>query len=244
MPSLKRIVEKQDSPLGRWFDFFIQSVILISLVVFSLETLPDLSETAQFWLEAIEIAIIFIFTIEYILRIYVADNKMKFITSFYGIIDLLAILPFLLALGIDLKLLRALRLFKLLRALKMFRYIKAASRLRHAMVLAGEELILFFFITLVMLFFSAAGIYYFEHEAQPEKFTSIFHSLWWAVATLTTVGYGDMYPITTGGRIFTFFILLIGLSVLAVPTGLLAGAMAEVRSIQEKEEKQTIADDK
>ncbi len=77
------------------------------------------------------------------------------------------------------------------------------------------------------------GIYYFEHQAQPEEFASIFHSLWWAVATLTTVGYGDVYPITTGGRIFTFVVLLIGLGIVAVPAGLLASALAKAREMDE-----------
>lgn len=79
----------------------------------------------------------------------------------------------------------------------------------------------------IMLYLSAVGIYYFEHQAQPELFQSVFHSLWWAVTTLTTVGYGDMYPITVGGRIFTFFVLMIGLGIVAVPTGLIASAMSK-----------------
>ena len=81
------------------------------------------------------------------------------------------------------------------------------------------------------MYLSAVGIYYFEHEAQPELFQSIFHCLWWAVTTLTTVGYGDMYPITAGGKIFTFMILTIGLAVIAVPTGLFASALAQDRKI-------------
>ncbi len=235
MSSLKNVVENRDNRAGRLFDYFIQVVILFALVVFSLETLPDLTPNARRWLHIAEIGIVIVFTAEYILRIIVASDRWKFVKSFYGVIDLLAILPFYLALGIDLKLLRTLRFFKLLRALKMFRYIRAASRLKQAVLLAKEEIVLFFIMTLLMLFFSAAGIYHFEHEAQPDKFSSVFHSLWWAVATLTTVGYGDMFPITTGGRIFTFFILIIGLSVLAVPTGLLASAMGEVRLKNEKE---------
>jgi voltage-gated potassium channel len=80
-----------------------------------------------------------------------------------------------------------------------------------------------------MLYLSAVGIYYFEHVAQPKQFKSVFHSLWWAVTTLTTVGYGDMYPITAGGKIFTFFVLMIGLGIVAVPTGLVASALSQVR---------------
>jgi len=88
-----------------------------------------------------------------------------------------------------------------------------------------EELILFLFATAFLLYFSAVGIYYFENPAQPEQFQSIFDSLWWAVATLTTVGYGDVYPVTVGGKIFTFFVLLIGLGIVAVPAGLVSSAL-------------------
>jgi voltage-gated potassium channel len=92
----------------------------------------------------------------------------------------------------------------------------------------------FFFITLILIYLSGVGIYYFEHEAQPEQFSSIFDSLWWAIITLTTVGYGDVYPITTGGRLFTFFILMIGLGVVAIPTGILSSALT--RSIDVKDD--------
>jgi voltage-gated potassium channel len=85
-------------------------------------------------------------------------------------------------------------------------------------------------VALIVLYLAAVGIYHFEHEAQPEKFTSVFDSLWWAVATLTTVGYGDIYPITPGGRLFTFLVLVLGLGVIAVPSGLLAAALSRVRA--------------
>ena len=88
-------------------------------------------------------------------------------------------------------------------------------------------------VTLLLLYFSAVGIYYFERDAQPEAFASVFHSLWWAVVTLTTVGYGDVYPVTTGGRSFTFLILLIGLGVVSVPAGLVASALSEAREMEQ-----------
>jgi voltage-gated potassium channel len=113
--------------------------------------------------------------------------------------------------------------------MKLFRYSKAIRRFSRAFSIAKEEIVLFGVVTIMLLYLSAVGIYYFENEAQPEAFKSIFHSLWWAVATLTTVGYGDVYPITIGGRIFTFFILMIGLGIVAVPAGLLASALSKAR---------------
>jgi len=107
--------------------------------------------------------------------------------------------------------------------------------LQTAFTLVKEEIILFFVVTAILLYLTAAGIYYFEHQLQPDAFSSIFSGLWWAVATLTTVGYGDVYPVTTGGKIFTFFVLIIGLGIVAVPSGLMASALSEARKQETKE---------
>jgi hypothetical protein len=114
--------------------------------------------------------------------------------------------------------------------LKLLKYNQAIERFHLALVIAKEELILFGFISLMLLYISAVGIYYFENTSQPEQFKPVFHSLWWAVTTLTTVGYGDMYPITAGGRLVTFFVLVTGLGIVAVPTGLIASALSQVRA--------------
>lgn len=137
----------------------------------------------------------------------------------------MAILPFYISTGIDLRSIRVFRFFRLARSFKLFRYNKAIQRFSTAFIMIKEELILFLFATAFLLYFSAVGIYYFENPAQPEQFQSIFDSLWWAVATLTTVGYGDVYPVTVGGKIFTFFVLLIGLGIVAVPAGLVSSAL-------------------
>ena len=228
----KRIVEETDSGLGRAFDLFIQFLIVTSLVTFSIETIPNVSDTARWWLRMIEIACVVVFTIEYIARLVVADSKPGFVFSFSGIIDLLAIVPFYLSLGIDLRSVRAFRLLRLFRVFKLARYSKVIRRFHRAFLIVKEELVLFLFATSILLYLAAVGIYYFENEAQPETFASVFHSLWWAVITLTTVGYGDVYPITLGGRVFTFFVLLVGLGVVSVPAGLVASALTEAREME------------
>ncbi len=224
-----KLVDSTDHLSGKIFTFVIQFLIIVSLVSFSLDTLPDLSSRTKHILHIIEVITVSIFTAEYLLRIYTAEKKLRFIFSFYGLVDLIAILPFYIATGFDLRSVRIFRLFRLLRILKLFRYNQAINRFHRALIIAKEELILFGFIAIIMLYLSAVGIYYFEHAAQPEQFQSVFHSLWWAVTTLTTVGYGDMYPITTGGKIFTFFVLMIGLGMVAVPIGLVASALSSVR---------------
>ncbi|MDH5678738.1 MAG: ion transporter, partial [Nitrospinota bacterium] len=211
---LKDVVEKNNTKAGKTFDLAIQSLIVGSLISFSIETLPDLSERTYDYLFIFEVASIGIFTIEYLLRLYFADSKVNFIFSFYGIMDLIAIVPFYMPINADLRVFRA---FRLLRLFKLFRYSKAISHYTRAFSIAKDELVLFGSAALIILYLSAVGIYYFENEAQPEAFKSVFHSLWWAVATLTTVGYGDVYPITAGGRIFTFFVLAVGLGIVAVP---------------------------
>ncbi len=233
MNRLKAIIESNDTGLGRVFDFGLQALILLSLVTFSLETLPDLSDAVRRWLYYAEVATVAIFTVEYILRFVVADKKSAFVFSFFGIVDLAAILPFYVASGIDLRSIRAVRLLRLLRAFKLVRYSKAVSRIHRALLIAREELILFGFVSLMLLYFAAVGIYYFENEAQPDSFSSVFTSFWWAVCTLTTVGYGDVYPITTGGRVFTFIVLMIGLGLVSVPAGLMASALSKARELDE-----------
>lgn len=235
---LREIVERTESKKGKTFDYFIQIVILISLVAFAFETLPNNPPAVVEFLHILEIICITIFTVEYVLRIYVAENPFRYIFSFYGIIDLLAILPFYLTLAFDLKALRAFRVFRVFRALKLVRYNKAMQRFKIAANLVKEEIVLFLMVSAIMIFLTASGIYYFEHEAQPETFSSVFHSLWWSIVTLTTVGYGDVYPITLGGRIFTFFVLIIGVGFITVPAGLVASSLSNARKIQNQEDKE------
>jgi voltage-gated potassium channel len=229
---LKRIIEEDDTTLGRAFNWLIQTLIIISLVSFSVETLPGLTNTARLFLGYIEVITVVIFTVEYFLRILVANRKLGYIFSFFGIIDLLAILPFYITSSVDLRFIRALRLLRSIRLFKLVRYNRAIQRFHHALIISKEEITLFFFVAGILLYVSAIGIYHFEHEAQPDVFSSHFHSLWWAVATLTTVGYGDVYPVTTGGRLFTFFVLIVGLGIIAVPSGLVASALSEARRIE------------
>jgi len=229
--TLKKIIEDTDTKTGRAFDLTIQILIVYSLITFSISTLPGLSHTAQQFLHLSQITVVAIFTIEYVLRIVVADRKLGYIFSFYGVIDLMAIFPFYITYAVDLRAIRIVRLLRVFRIFKVARYVKAVERYGTAFKSIKEELVVFFGATFFLIYLSAVGIYYFEHIAQPEAVQSIFHSLWWAIATLTTVGYGDIVPITIGGKIFTFFILMIGLSIVAVPAGLLAVALQKsVRS--------------
>ncbi len=226
---IKHIVEENQSRSGKFFDLFIQSLIVLSIISFSVETLPDINIQLRKILQGFEFFSVAIFTVEYLLRLYVSDKKIKFVFSFYGIIDLVAILPFYLSLGIDLRSVRIFRMFRLIRVFKMLRFNKAIIHLVKAFKSIRDELFLFFIMSSFLLFLSSVGIYYFENQAQPEVFKSVFHSFWWSIATFTTVGYGDIYPVTAGGKIFTSMMLLIGIGIVAVPTGLIASALTKTK---------------
>lgn len=213
--------------MGLYFNFFIQFLIIVSIVNFTILTLPNLSTKTQEIINGLEVFCVAVFTIEYLLRIYAAKSRVRFFFSFFGLVDLIAILPFYLALGMDLKSLRAIRLFRILRLFKFLRYGNTLEKMKKSFNIIKRELFLFTLATLLLLYFSSIGIYYFENEAQPEVFTSLFDAMWWSVATLTTVGYGDVYPITNGGKIFASAIVFIGLGLVAIPTGLIASSLTK-----------------
>ena len=217
--------------IGLYFNFFIQFLIIVSIVNFSIMTLPNLSIRTQEIINGLEKFCVTVFTVEYLLRLFASESRLKFFFSFFGLIDLIAILPFYLTLGMDLKSLRAIRLFRILRLFKFLRYGNTMEKIKKSFNSIKRELFLFTLATLMLLYFSSIGIYYFENEAQPEVFASIFDAMWWSVATLTTVGYGDVYPITNGGKIFASVIVFIGLGLVAIPTGLIASSLT--RAFQE-----------
>lgn len=240
MSQLKEIIERSDTPKGKTWDLTIQALILVSLVSFTISTLPELSEHTKQLLWIIELVTVGIFTVEYLLRLWVADSKPGFVFSFFGMIDLLAILPFYLMTGLDMRGLRAVRLLRLIRILKLVRYSDAVQHYHRAFIIVREEIVLFVCTTMILLYLAAVGIYYFEYEAQPDVFSSVFHSLWWSIATLTTVGYGDVYPVTLGGKLFTGLVLIIGLGTVAVPAGLLASALSKARAEVDKKNKNRV----
>ena len=224
---LRKIIIETDTKHGKVFEVLIQSLIVLSLLSFSFETLPNLGEKYKVLLSSFKFICVVFFSIEYILRVWLTKPSKAYVFSFFGIIDLLAIIPFYFASGVDL---RSIRIFRLFRILKFFKFSSAMDRLIEAFIAIKNELIIFGVGTIFLIYVSSVGIYYFENPVQPQVFKSVFHSLWWAVTTLTTVGYGDMYPITIGGKVFTTIIVFIGMGMVAVPTGLLASSLSKTIS--------------
>ena len=228
---LRNIIE------GSAFTAIIQILILTSAVVFVLE-----SDSAVWGLEAytthfivLDWVFFVLFSVEYILRVYIEPRKRDFIFSFYGIIDLLAILPSLFLLP-GFRVLRVLRFLRVFRIFKATRFILAVDRLASALRGIQQELLALVILSLMLVYLAACGIHYFERDVQPEDFGTIIDSMWWAVVTLTTVGYGDVYPETGGGKIFTALVTLVGVGLIAIPSGLLASALTEARVEREMEE--------
>jgi voltage-gated potassium channel len=188
-----------------------------------------------------------IFSIEYLLRLWTCNvdvtykgrikGRIKYFFSPLALIDLFAILPFYIPMiiPIDLRFLRVIRLVRIFRILKFGRYSASLQMLGRVLRKKKSELIVTFFVVFLLLIIASSLIYEFEREAQPEKFSSIPGSMWWAVVTLTTVGYGDVYPVTTMGKILSSFIALLGIGLFALPAGILSAGMVE--EMQKKKEK-------
>lgn len=203
----------------------IGAAIVVSCVLIALETVPSIHAQHGALLLVLEFAFLMLFVAEYITRLICSPRPLDYALSFWGIVDLLACLPALLFLLPDWQVLRSLRLVRMIRLLKLFRLSHALDRVERAFYAVRDELAVFVFLALLVLFLAAVGIYHFEHAAQPDVFGSIPASLWWALATLTTVGYGDVYPVTGGGKAFTGLVLLVGLGVVAVPAGVVTAAL-------------------
>lgn len=221
---LRAIVE------GSVFTGIIQFLILVSAIVFLIESDREHLEADPYKTHfvVLDIGFLVLFSIEYILRVYIEPRKRDFVFSFYGIIDLLAIVPSLFLVP-GFRVLRILRFLRVFRIFKATRFILAVDRLTAALRQIQQEILALVILSSMLVYLSACGIHYFEREVQPEKFGSILDSMWWAVVTLTTVGYGDAFPVTPGGKVFTAFVTLIGVGLIAIPSGLLASVLTEAR---------------
>ena len=245
-----KLVEKggNGSRLYLTFDYAIMILILLNLVALIIETVPEFNDQIKGFLRVFEIVSIVVFSIEYILRVYVSDlthksnnrikSALKFIFSIYGLIDLLAIIPFYLPflIKIDLRFLRILRLMRFLRILKIDRYNGSINLIWTVIKEKKSELYITGFVTFLILIIASFLMYYIEGKAQPEQFSNVLASFWWAIATLTTVGYGDVYPITGLGKFVSGFIAILGIGLIALPTGIIsAGFMEKIGKQNTKE---------
>ncbi len=232
------LVSKREGDASWFFDIFIISLILLNVTAMVLGSVEPLRNSYPTVFKYIEIVSVIIFTVEYILRVWTANLNPKFNKPVTGnfkyaftplaIIDLLAILPFYIPfLGVDLRLLRVLRVFRIFRLFKIARYVSALTLMNQVIKQKKEELMVSLIFTMFLLLITSTLMYYVEHEAQPENFSSIPETMWWGIATLTTVGYGDIYPITPFGKFLGGIIAIIGIGLFALPTGILASGFSD-----------------
>lgn len=231
---------------NKYFIQFIYALIVLNVLTLILESYKELNDNYGIFFYAFEIFSVAIFTLEYLIRIWVSDKtkedkkeRINFAFSTLGIIDLIAIIPFYLPFifPFDLRIVRILRLFRLLRIFKLSRYSKSLKTIQYIFKETKAELSITVFVTFVLMILSSTLMYYIEHDAQPEKFASIGDAVWWAVATLTTVGYGDVYPVTALGKILSGIIALIGIGFVALPTGIISSAFIEKIQAEKKSKK-------
>lgn len=231
---------------SRWdkiINVFLIVLILLNLVAVILETEHDIYEKHQTFFRYFDLVSVIIFSIEYLLRVWSCTHdekyqhwfwgRLRYMVSWEGLIDLAAILPYYLhsILIFDLRVLRILRLLRLLRIFSLTSYLKSTQVIANVFRNRFQELLLSLILSTGLIIISSCLVYFAEHNAQPEEFSSIPKTLWWSVVTLTTVGYGDMVPVTIIGKMLTGVILLIGVALFALPAGIItAGFLDEMRN--------------
>ena len=224
----------KSNPLSRLFDIFIAVVICANILVTFLQTFDELALLFPIF-HLIEVITILIFCVEYILRIWTADylypdksefrSRLRFLISFDGIIDLLTILPFFFLSGMV--------IFRMLRVARIFHLFRLNARYDSFNVITTvlyekrNQIISSVFIVLILMLASSLCMYSVEHDSQPEVFRNAFSGIWWSMSTLLTVGYGDIYPITTLGRIMAICIAYLGVGAVAIPTGIISAGFVE-----------------
>ena len=231
---IHEIIFEADTPAGKFFDISLLLLIVLSVLAVMLESVDYYRNQYQLYFDIAEWTFTIIFSLEYILRIISVKNPIKYITSFYGIIDLLALIPSYLgfALGANannissFKTIRTIRLIRIFRILKLIRYVKEAKALKEAFVATKQRIVVFLFVVISIVVLMGTIMYIIEDPK--DGFTSIPRSIYWAIVTLTTVGYGDIAPQTAIGQFFASFIMILGYAIIAVPTGLISVELSKV----------------
>ena len=229
---LHQVIFEADTPAGRAFDLALIAVILLSIVLVSLETVAGMRPAVYRWLRGAEWALTALFTVEFLLRLYAVRRPLRYATSFFGIVDLVAILPTYLSLFFPgtqyLLVVRALRLLRIFRILKLTRFLTEAHGLQRALRASLRKILVFLLTVAAIIVIVGSLMYLIEGGAN--GFTSIPRSMYWAVVTLTTVGYGDISPQTPLGQAVASLVMILGYGIIAVPTGIVTAELAYGRS--------------
>jgi voltage-gated potassium channel len=217
---------------GQVFSLVLFTLIFLNIAAVILVSFDDLALAYGPWFDGFEVFSVAFFTVEYLLRLWTAPEKysgvghprLRHARSFLSLIDLLAVLPFYLPLvfPVDLRVLRVLRVFRLVRVFKLGRFLESFDLVRRVLLKERDALVASAFLLVTLLVVASCLMYGVERDAQPDKFPSIPAAMWWAVVTLTTVGYGDVFPVTVWGKVLSGTISILGIGLVALPTGIIS----------------------
>lgn len=234
------ILFETSTPQGKKFDLLLLAMIIFSLFILMIESLPNLSPTTGLIFYILEWVLSIIFVAEYLLRIYVSPKPMQYVLSAWGIIDLLSILPVLLLAFTDsviyFRIIRILRLIRIFRIFRINQFTREAYSLYNSLIASVYKIAVFMFFV-VMLAIIMGGLM-FMVEGKESGFDSIPESIYWAIVTITTVGFGDITPLTDGGKALASIMMLLGYAIIAVPTGIVSVEMFKQRELESKQGKQ------
>lgn len=234
---------------GKFFNLSSLALVVLNIIAVILETVELLEKQYGIWFDWFEFFSVMAFSIEYVLRIWSCTCNENYNQPFFGrlrymfkplvLIDLISIVPFYLTfITTDLRIIRIFRLFRIFRVLKLGRYLASLQLIGSVFKNKKEELIISLMLVLVLLLITASFVYIVEHDAQPDKFPDMFAAMWWTAITLTTIGYGDIYPITLLGKLLSVVIAILGIGMFALPTGILG--MGFIEALQSKNKKTLI----
>ncbi|BDM64982.1 ion transporter [Shewanella sp. NFH-SH190041] len=226
---LRSVIFGTDTPAGRYFDMVLIISIIMSVALILLQTVDSMQAQYGTLMLKLEWGFTILFTVEYILRLYCSARPLKYMLSFYGVVDLLSILPSYLELlfpGANMTMvIRVLRLFRIFRVLKLIRYLSEGNMLLRAMMLSSRKIFVFFFSISLLIMVLSAIMYAVEGPAN--GFSSIPKSIYWTIVTITTVGYGDITPKTALGQGIASFTMLLGYSIIAIPSGIVTAEISQ-----------------
>ena len=226
---LNRIIFGSDTPLGKWFDIVLIFFIVVSVIAVMLDSVQKIDELIGYYLNIVEWFVTIVFTVEFCLRLYCSPKPFKYATSFFGVVDILSVLPSYISLIIPgthfLMSVRILRVLRVFRILKFVQYIEESKILLRSIRDSFRKIVLFVSAIITISIILGSIMYIVEGEAN--GFTSIPKSIYWAIVTLTTVGYGDISPATDLGQFISSLIMVLGYSIIVVPTGFVSTSMAQ-----------------
>lgn len=233
---LNEVIFGTETPAGKWFDIILLIVIVLSIIAVMLESVPSIREVYYDQLHTFEWIVTIIFTIEYFLRLICVRRPLKYVFSFYGLIDLLSTAPTYVGLFVSgtgsLRVLRSVRLLRVFRILKLGNFVADSQKLTRALKQSRNKIIVFLFVVVMMVVILGTIMYLIEGANPESGFTSIPRSIYWAIVTMTTVGYGDIAPITSLGQFVASVIMILGYAIIAVPTGIVTNDLMQASKNQ------------